>query len=92
MQKSASRVTATRAKTRRKKPPEKTSQNQNEFKCTARRFADTVARATMALTGATEQDIDMIFGWLEAFYSRKMQIHYQSDFDRERRCAVTRLI
>ena len=32
-----------------------------------RRFADTVARETMATTGATEQDIDIIFGWLESY-------------------------
>ena len=56
-----------------------------------RRFADTVARETMHLTGATEQDIDIIFGWLEAFYSQKMQVHYQSRFTRTRRCAVTSL-
>ena len=31
-----------------------------------RRFADTVARTTRGETGATEQDIDIIFGWLEA--------------------------
>ena len=48
-----------------------------------------VARETMHLTGATEQDIDIIFGWLEAFYSQKMQVHYQSRFTRTRRCAVT---
>ena len=45
-----------------------------------RRFADTVARETMATTGATEQDIDIIFGWLESYYSQKMQLHYQSRF------------
>ena len=57
-----------------------------------RRFADTVARATMAETGATEQDIDLLFGWMEAFYSQKMQIHYEAKFVRERRCRVTSLI
>ena len=54
-----------------------------------RRFADTVARQTMAETGATEQDIDLTFGWLEAMYSQKMQIHYESKFVREKRKAVT---
>ena len=54
-----------------------------------RRFEDTVARETMHLTGASEQDIDIIFGWLEAFYSQKMQLHYQSRFTRERRSVVT---
>ena len=33
-----------------------------------RRFADTCARQTMVQTGATEQDIDLVFGWMEAFY------------------------
>ena len=56
-----------------------------------RRFADTVARETMAVTGATEQDIDIVFGWLESFYSQKMQLHYQSRFTRERRSVVTSL-
>ena len=56
-----------------------------------RRFADTVARQTMALTGASEQDIDLYFGWLERFYQQKMQIHYESRFTRTRRSAVTSL-
>ena len=55
----------------------------------ARRGADTVARQTRGETGATEQDIDIIFGWQEAFYSAKMQLHYESSFDRVRRAAVT---
>ena len=46
----------------------------------------------MKETGATEQDIDLVFGWQEAFYSRKMQIHYDTSFTRERRCCVTRLV
>ena len=56
-----------------------------------RRFADTVARETMAQTGATEQDIDLYFGWMERFYHQKMQVHYSSRFDRTRRAAVTSL-
>ena len=56
-----------------------------------RRFADTVARQTMAITGATEQDIDLYFGWMERFYNQKMQVHYESRFDRTRRSAVTSL-
>ena len=54
-----------------------------------RRFADTVARQTMALTGTSEQDIDLYFGWQERFYQQKMQIHYESRFTRTRRTAVT---
>ena len=57
-----------------------------------RRFADTVARTTRGETGATEQDIDIIFGWLEAMYSHKMQLHYETKFLRELRCCVTRLV
>ena len=56
-----------------------------------RRFADTVARQTMAKTGASEQDIDLYFGWMERFYQAKMQIHYESRFTRTRRSAVTSL-
>ena len=57
-----------------------------------RRMADTVARQTMSITGASEQDIDLIFGWSERMYSQKMQVHYESRFDRERRKIVTRLV
>ena len=57
-----------------------------------RRLADTVARQTMAETGATEQDIDLTFGWQEALYSAKMQVHYESRFDREKRKNVTRKV
>ena len=46
----------------------------------------------MAETGVTEADIDLIFGWQEAFYSQKMQRHYESHFDRIRRAAVTSMI
>ena len=57
-----------------------------------RRGSDTVARATMAETGATEQDIDLTYGWREAMYSHLMQVHYESKFDREKRKAVTRMV
>ena len=57
-----------------------------------RRFADTVARQTMETTGASEQDIDITFGWMESFYSAKMQMHYETKLKREKRSAVTRLI
>ena len=55
------------------------------------RFADTVARQTMHLTGVSEQDIDLYFGWLERFYSSKMQVHYESRFTRTKRTGVTSL-
>ena len=54
-----------------------------------RRMADTVARATMDKTGATEEDIDRIFGWNERMYSMKMQHHYSSRFNRDKRYRVT---
>ena len=57
-----------------------------------RRLSDTVSRATREVTGATEQDIDLLFGWQEAFYSSKMQLHYENEFKRERRTKVTRLM
>ena len=57
-----------------------------------RRMADTVARRTMELTGATEMDLDLMFGWQEKMYSRKMQIHYEQRFTRERRAKVTSLL
>ena len=56
-----------------------------------RRFADSVARQTMSVTGATEQDIDLSFGWMERLYNHKMQVHYESRFDRTRQTAVTSL-
>jgi hypothetical protein len=57
-----------------------------------RRGADTIARATMSVTGASEQDIDLTFGWRENMYSALMQLHYESKFDREKRKAVTRMV
>ena len=55
-----------------------------------RRFADTVARETMGISGATTQDIDILFGWQERMYNSTMQIHYESVFTRDRRTRVTR--
>ena len=57
-----------------------------------RRAADTIARASMDESGATEQDIDLYFGWLEKQYSQKMQLHYASRHDREQRTCVTRFV
>mmetsp|Transcript_45392 Transcript_45392/g.96586 ORF Transcript_45392/g.96586 Transcript_45392/m.96586 type:complete len:105 (-) Transcript_45392:444-758(-) len=55
------------------------------------RFADAIKRQTMAQTQATEQDIDLYFGWMERFYQSKMQVHYESRFTRTRRTAMTLL-
>ena len=30
----------------------------------------------MEETGATEEDIDLTFGWREKYYSQLMQVHY----------------
>ena len=57
-----------------------------------RRGADTVARQTMNITGATERDIDIIFGWNEALYHSMMQLHYESNLQREKRCVVTSMM
>ena len=57
-----------------------------------RRGADTVARQTMHITGATERDIDIIFGWNEALYHAMMQLHYESNLQREKRCMVTSMM
>ena len=54
-----------------------------------RRLADTVARQTMSRTGATEMDIDLMFGWNERMYSAKMQLHYAETFTRDVRHRVT---
>ena len=57
-----------------------------------RRGSLTAARNDRPLTGATEQEIDIIYGWSEAMYSAKMQLHYDSDFDFLRRAAVTSML
>ena len=57
-----------------------------------RRGSNTVARRTQALTGATEMEIDLTYGWQERFYNSKMQVHYEARFDRVRRAAVSSLI
>ena len=54
-----------------------------------RRMADTVARATMGRSGSTEQDIDLTFGWNERMYNQKMQYHYETRFNRDKRYRVT---
>ena len=58
----------------------------------ARRGADTMARETRERSGATERMIDLTFGWLEAYYSKIMQIHYDSPADRVQRSKVTMYI
>ena len=57
-----------------------------------RRGGDTAARQTRAQSGASEEDIDLIFGWNEAMYSAQMQHHYESKFVREVRCRVTQFL
>ena len=57
-----------------------------------RRGADTMARNTMHITGATERDIDMIFGWNEHMYRAIMQLHYESNLQRDRRAKVTSMM
>ena len=57
-----------------------------------RRGADTVARQFMEFTGATERDIDVIFGWNERLARAIMQLHYESNMERTRRSRVTSMM
>ena len=41
-----------------------------------RRLADTVARRDRELTGTTEAEIDIYFGWHERILLKEMQVHY----------------
>jgi hypothetical protein len=54
-----------------------------------REMADHVARKSMNLTGASETDIDRMFGWNEAWYRKKMQLHYAGRDDRVKRAKIT---
>ena len=57
-----------------------------------RRGADKVARATMAQTGATRDDIDEHFGWKQRERAEDMQLHYEGRRDRARRARVTMML
>ena len=57
-----------------------------------RRFADKVARETRKETGVSDTDIDLFFGWMEAFYRKQMQLHYAGRTDRVKRSRVTMMI
>jgi hypothetical protein len=59
-----------------------------------RRHADRVARETRAQTGASEMDIDVVFGWNEAERRKNMQLHYQGldRVQRVRRACVTMML
>ena len=57
-----------------------------------RRYSNTVARRDMLKTGATEQEIDLNYGWNEHMHNQTMQIHYEQRFTRERRSALTSLM
>jgi hypothetical protein len=49
-----------------------------------RRMADTVARRYRELTGVSEADIDLFFGWNERVLLKAMQVHYASMSVKER--------
>ena len=49
-----------------------------------RRMADTVARRYKELTGASEADIDLFFGWNERVLLKAMQVHYAALSVKER--------
>ena len=56
-----------------------------------RRGSDKIARKHMTETGATEADIDLLFGWREKFYSEQMQVHHAglARSDRIKKAGVT---
>ena len=43
-----------------------------------RRLADTVARKYMEISGTSEEEIDLYFGWNERVLLKAMQVHYAS--------------
>ena len=43
----------------------------------------------MDRTEVTEEDIDLTFGWMENTYDHRMQYHYATRFNREKRYKVT---
>ncbi len=49
-----------------------------------RRLADTVARRFREVTGVTEGEIDIYFGWMERVLKKAMQMHYASLSIKER--------
>ena len=55
-----------------------------------RRFADRVARETAPRSGASDMDIDILFGWNEAQRKKDMQLHYQG-LDRAQRVQRARV-
>ena len=57
-----------------------------------RRFADKVARQSRGETGASDVDIDLFFGWMEAFYRKLMQLHYAGRNERVARNRVTMMV
>jgi hypothetical protein len=46
----------------------------------------------MHITGATERDIDLQFGWNEHVAAMIMQLHYESNVERDRRSKVTSMM
>ena len=55
-----------------------------------RRFADRIARESMITSGATDMDIDILFGWNEAQRKKDMQLHY-AGLDRAQRVQRARV-
>ena len=54
-----------------------------------RQLADRCARDYRHLSGATEVEIDRMFGWNEAMYRRVMQLHYAGRHERVKRKMIT---
>ena len=58
--------------------------------CRACRVADRSARDNRHLSGASEVEIDRMFGWNEAAYRKVMQLHYAGRHERVARKAITK--
>ena len=56
---------------------------------TFRRTADRIARATMAITEVTEEDIDEHFGWKQAERAKVQQLSYAGRKHRSTRARIT---
>ena len=55
-------------------------------------MADRVARRTRATTGASEEDIDAMFGWNEAAARKRQQLHYEGRAERAKRARITEFV
>ena len=57
-----------------------------------RQLADRSLRDNRSKSGASEVEIDRMFGWNEAAYRRVMQLHYAGRHEREARKCITKFM